>query len=74
MSDATGILVFVPVLASSSRPRIPLHLEVSFVELNFLGFLGIDDSDGDSRRVNSTFAFCGRDTLDSVSARLFVEL
>jgi hypothetical protein len=65
--QSTGILVFVPVLAATSGPRVPLNLEVSIVEHDLTYFLGINHRDGNRRGVNSSFSFGGWDALEAVT-------
>ena len=71
---ATRVLMFVPVLASGTGPTIPLDLEILFIELDFLNDLGINNGNSNGRGMNSTFSFCRRDSLETMSARFFTEL
>jgi hypothetical protein len=74
MRDAARVLVFVSMLSTSTCARIPLDFEVTFIELDHLSLLFFKDSNCDSARMNSTFSFGGRDSLNAMSAWLVIQV
>jgi hypothetical protein len=67
-------LMFVAVLSTSPRSRIPFYLELPFVKSGLLSYLRINDRDCYGRAVDSTFALVWGNSLNAMTARLVVEL
>jgi len=73
MKYSARILVLVTVLSTRTGTRVPLYPEVTFVELNQLSFLRVDDGDGNGRGVGATRTFGWWNPLDSMTTSFLVK-
>lgn len=60
--------MLVAVLPACTSSRVPFYLEVALVKTDLADLKWVNYCDGHRRRVNSSLAFSGWDSLDSMPA------